>query len=578
MGYYGIPNYDHPFDATDMTRLADHLTNKPSDFKNSNTGTTAVEGTNYVFGDDIGYATAGCGGFWPVGPTCPGTSWKTTEISLIPRPEGNSNKCYALSGKQGVWVNGVYLYVWGDGSTYNDDGVWSQLALEFEKYAMDVCAGHAAGNKGLYHHHSYSRCLKRQLQDDGTAHSPIYGWVEDGYPIHGPYQSDGVLAKSCWTKRDYSSSTTGCSDGKRSCIFVDEHDYTKGTTTATSNGPDPSGTTTSTTVTISAASGIYYQDYYYNSTCGNLGGAYLNSYNGHDHDNLGFHYHVTIDTDEDDVFPYVAGPKFYGCLPSSKTCCTEIDADNTCKKGTISTCATTTQGVDLSTAQCTDGVSTFTFTPTNLPTDTPTLTPTVTPSLADGETYKPTTRTPTRRPSTAKPTSSPTFEPTVEPTNGPSYKPSKRPSANTEYPTFTPTNVPTAVPSTATPTTEIPSRRPTRIPTKVPSKIPTSLPTAAPSFIPTSKPSTAIPTVTPTAIPSTASPTVIPTTIPSHIPSIVPTKAPTAVPSTVTPSTSVPTYALGAPTPFPSTAIPTYIPRFYFYNIFSIIIILLLTY
>lgn len=40
---------------------------------------------------------------------------------------------------------------------------------------------------------------------------------------------------------------------------------------------------------------------------------------GHDHDGLGFHYHMTINENMAPVFPYTIGPKYYGCLlPPSK--------------------------------------------------------------------------------------------------------------------------------------------------------------------------------------------------------------------------------------------------------------------
>ena len=80
-------------------------------------------------------------------------------------------------------------------SSYNNQDVWNNFALPFRSAAMDVCHGHS-GN-GMYHHHSYNACLKQQLGDEGKGHSPIYGYSGDGYPIHGPYHSKGVLAKSC---------------------------------------------------------------------------------------------------------------------------------------------------------------------------------------------------------------------------------------------------------------------------------------------------------------------------------------------------------------------------------------------
>ena len=574
VGFYGIPNYGRIFDTGIMSELSTHKTAKSSDFEYPRIGTTANLGEVYEFGANIGYSTTkgGCMGYWPPGPACPGVSFKTELVSLLPSPEMQTKGCYALSGSQGTWVNGVYIYAWGDGSTYNDSGVWSQLAMEFERYAMDVCTGHAAGALGYYHHHSYSKCLASQLQDDGAKHSPIYGWVNDGYPIYGPYQSNGVLATSCWQKRNYSSTTTGCSDGTRSCLLVDEYDYTKGTTSASSNGPDPSGTTKSTSVTISAASGVYYQDYYYNSTCGNLGGAYLNSYNGHDHDDLGFHYHITIDASGNNVFPYTFGPKFYGCTQS---CCTVINADNTCKRSTTSTCSSTTQGISLSNAQCLNGIKTETWKPTASPTNAPstskpsTRTPTFKPSLRPtGPTYSPSSKpsNPSNLP-TILPTA-PTLSPTIIPTSPPSFKPSASPTylptnptvapskiKPTCNPSYCPTNVPSVMPSvrpSITTTTRKPS---TMSPTVIPSTTRPS--TINPSYLNSITPSSQIPVVTPTSEPSTAIPSYKPTTV-------------TIIPSTARPSTINPTYLPSIapssqmpsvmPSSEPSTAIPSYEP------------------
>ena len=169
---------------------------------------------------------------------------------------------------------------------------------------------------GTFHHHSYTSCLGEIMtEDDGSGHSPIYGWMNDGFPVYGPYNGNKVLAQSCWSKRDYSkSSVTGCSDGQRSCQLVNQYDKSKGTKTVKA-GPDVDGTTsTRSGNTISAASGIYYEDFYYESTCYAKGGAYLDQHNGHDHDGLGYHYHTTIDSSAKPVFPYIIGPTLYGCV------------------------------------------------------------------------------------------------------------------------------------------------------------------------------------------------------------------------------------------------------------------------
>ena len=76
----------------------------------------------------------------------------------------------------------------------------------------------------------------------------------------------------------------------------------------------------------------------------------MNENNGHDHDDYGFHYHLTIDSSALPTFPATFGPKFYGCI--SDTCNSElcINMGQTCTT-TTSTCGTST-GVPASEAQC----------------------------------------------------------------------------------------------------------------------------------------------------------------------------------------------------------------------------------
>jgi hypothetical protein len=51
--------------------------------------------------------------------------------------------------KLGYFVSGVPVWDWSDTVSYNNAGVWYNLAMEFEQYDMDVCLGHAAS--GTYH-------------------------------------------------------------------------------------------------------------------------------------------------------------------------------------------------------------------------------------------------------------------------------------------------------------------------------------------------------------------------------------------------------------------------------------------
>lgn len=278
-----------------------------------------------TFGQDIGMnatcAGTGGDGWWPQsGSSCP-ISQDGMMLTFPQDPLPGSSECETGLGPVGMWVNGVPIYNWSDASSYENQGVWNNFAEPFRSAAMDLCNGHA-GN-GMYHHHSYNACLKQQLGDEGNMHSPVYGYAGDGYPIHGPYHAQDVLTKSCWKKRDYSQdSSTGCgSNGVRNCRFVDEENIQLGIVEV------PAGPNTSDTISFfragngQAVSGIFYEDFYYDSECTEQGDEYLDEHNGHDHDGLGYHYHTSVDESLTPVFPLVHGPDYYGELTNSSFQC-----------------------------------------------------------------------------------------------------------------------------------------------------------------------------------------------------------------------------------------------------------------
>ena len=93
-----------------------------------------------------------------------------------------------------------------------------------------------------------------------------------------------------------------------------------GTTTVASSGPVVNGyVTTSSGNNISSHSGVYYEDYFLNSTCVALGGKHLDGHNGHSHGSYGYHYHTTVNTAMSPTFPFSIGPKYYGCVQGA-TC------------------------------------------------------------------------------------------------------------------------------------------------------------------------------------------------------------------------------------------------------------------
>ena len=319
----GIPKYD-----VSMTQaMIDELNSRPrasSDFYSG--ATTATAGQLVEFGQDIGYisSTTNCdstggAGYWPPGPVCPRDTAKQVYLTTSPKP--NSSECDNGLGITGLLVNGTSVFGWGDGMSYNNQGVFYNLAPVAEQYDVDFCGGHAANNE--YHHHFYTSCLAALVGDDGSDHSPIYGYAADGYPLYGPYESASVLAVSAWNTRDYGASINegGCSTpGERSCVLIDEYDVSQGVDSSVSAGPDiDASVTTASGNPLLASDGYFYQDYYYTGAVGS--GSQLDQYNGHDNsDGRGYHYHISLQDVSGKLtpsFPYTIGPRFYGELPDN---------------------------------------------------------------------------------------------------------------------------------------------------------------------------------------------------------------------------------------------------------------------
>lgn len=95
--------------------------------------------------------------------------------------EGNANRGLP-GGPIGVAVNGVIFFNPFDADSV--EAIWR----------LDRCCGHPSPGFE-YHYHKYPVCVKSPWTDDGTAHSPLIGFAFDGFPIFGPYEAAGELAK-----------------------------------------------------------------------------------------------------------------------------------------------------------------------------------------------------------------------------------------------------------------------------------------------------------------------------------------------------------------------------------------------
>ena len=296
--FYRIPNYLRTLSSQDIS-LLNSRPKKATDFVNGKPSVVAF--AKVPFGKSIGYSSSPCNlGYFPPNVSCPVSTKTTVLFPLNPNVESTSSGCYTQSKSPiGYWVNGVAIYSPASGSSYNNLDKWHYLSPVLNQYDVDICLGSVDSSTGQYYHRTYSSCLKNRLGEIfGSGHSPIYGWMNDGIPVYGPYNGATVRAQSCWVKN------TTISPGRPSVS----------TTVYSSSGN-----------AVSAAFGLFFEDYYFNTSCFNTydsSSPNLDYNNGHSHGTYGYHYHVTIDSSWNPVFPYVIGPKYKGCLKNNpKTCC-----------------------------------------------------------------------------------------------------------------------------------------------------------------------------------------------------------------------------------------------------------------
>ena len=94
----------------------------------------------------------------------------------------NENKALPM-GPIGVATNGVIFFNPFD-HIFETDATWR----------LDRCCGHPSP-RSQYHYHKYPVCVKTPWSDEGFEHSPVIGFAFDGFPVYGPYEADGLLAR-----------------------------------------------------------------------------------------------------------------------------------------------------------------------------------------------------------------------------------------------------------------------------------------------------------------------------------------------------------------------------------------------
>lgn len=264
-----------------------------------------------------------------VGPYLDGNPALATDrdwLFKIPRvPAVNTGSQTATPlGPIAVLINGVPVYDYKDGMSYNNQGVWNRDAILNERDGFDCAKGHPSpvfqGPPGTgqliggsYHHHQNPSAFNLDIVEisdvcdlyladglyviDPTQHSPLLGYAFDGYPIYGAYGyanedgSGGITRMiSSYKYRDISVRTH----------YADGSDVT--------DGPP---------VDDQYPIGTYREDFEFEEGFGTL-----DIHNGRmcvtpEYPNGTYAYFTTVDESHNSFFPYVVGPTYYGVVEQS---------------------------------------------------------------------------------------------------------------------------------------------------------------------------------------------------------------------------------------------------------------------
>ena len=141
-------------------------------------------------------------------------------IPLVPVPHTGTN--LTGLGTIGYFVDGVAMFdtrdafYWNGSADVQGSGSWNRDAYVNESPTFDPGYAHQE-NTGTHHYHADPIALRYQLGDHVdydsstrsysestnpvSSHSPILGWVCDGYPVYGPYGYSDPLDPASGVRR-----------------------------------------------------------------------------------------------------------------------------------------------------------------------------------------------------------------------------------------------------------------------------------------------------------------------------------------------------------------------------------------
>jgi hypothetical protein len=272
-------------------------------------------------------------------------------IYAIPRhPTVQPSNRFNHLGEIGMFVDGVRMFDAGDAFSYSNengrdadpragigqgDRIWNRDALVNEGRTFDAAMAHQQ-NWGTYHYHTQPIALRYLLGDhvdfDAATktyseskaapkkHSPILGWMQDGYPLYGPYgfsnatnSASGVRRmRSGFTLRNGANGTDNLTRTGRTALPAWEAREQNRSALLSNYETGPA-------VIERYPLGHYLQDYAYLGDCGKILGKDfdLDEFNGRwcvtpEFPNGTYAYFTTIDANGQPVYPYNMGRRYHG--------------------------------------------------------------------------------------------------------------------------------------------------------------------------------------------------------------------------------------------------------------------------
>lgn len=272
-------------------------------------------------------------------------------IFAIPRhPTAQAGNHFNHLGEIGMFVDGVRMFDAGDAFSYSNrngrdgdpragigqgDRIWNRDAFPNESRTFDAAYAHQQ-NRGTYHYHVEPIALRyllgdhvdfdssskmyRESSSPATSHSPILGWMQDGYPIYGPYgyanpknPASGVRRMvSGFALRNGANGTDNLAQSGRTALpaWAAREQNHSVTLQTFETGP---------AVTERYPLGHYIEDYAYLGDGGKMLGKDfdLDELNGRwcvtpEFPNGTYAYFTTIDANGQPVYPYNMGRRYHG--------------------------------------------------------------------------------------------------------------------------------------------------------------------------------------------------------------------------------------------------------------------------